>query len=90
MGLKKTPPVEKPGADVVYKGYDYLFPWTIDLKRGVVRTGRLEFAAQPRSNADVWTFVVSGFTMLAPRRDRSRDCSGSHLATTACTCSPMP
>jgi len=50
VGVKETPPrlqVQKPGADVVYKGYDYLFPWTIDLKRGVVRAGRLEFAAQP-------------------------------------------
>jgi acetamidase/formamidase len=47
VGLKETPPVEKPVADVVYKGYDHLFPWTIDLKRGLVRTGRLEFAAQP-------------------------------------------
>jgi amidase len=47
VGLKETPPVGKPGADIVYKGYDYLVPWTIGLKRGVVRTGRLEFAAQP-------------------------------------------
>ena len=47
VGLKDMPPVEKPGAGVVYKGYDNLLPWTIDLKRGVARTGRLEFAAQP-------------------------------------------
>jgi acetamidase/formamidase len=45
--LKETAPLGKPGADVVYKGYDYLLPWTIDLKRRVVRTGRLEFAAEP-------------------------------------------
>jgi amidase len=47
VGLKDMPPVEKPGAGVVYKGYDNLLPWTIDLKRGMARTGRLEFAAQP-------------------------------------------
>jgi acetamidase/formamidase len=48
--LKETPPglrVTKPGVDVVYKGYDYLVPWTIDLKRGVVQAGRLTFPAQP-------------------------------------------
>jgi len=47
IGLEETPPVEKPGADLVYKGYDYLFPWTIDLKRRAVRNGRLEFPAEP-------------------------------------------
>jgi acetamidase/formamidase len=49
-GLRQIPPelrVEKPGADVVYKGYDYLLPWTIDVKRGVVRAGQLSFPAQP-------------------------------------------
>ena len=50
VGMKDTPTelgVSKPGADLVYKGYDYLFPWTIDLKRGVVQAGRLALAAQP-------------------------------------------
>ena len=61
VGLKETPPVEKPGADVVYKGYDYLSPWTIDLKRGVVRSGRLEFAAQP----------MLGCIGVAPEQDYS-------------------
>jgi amidase len=61
VGLKETPPVEKPGADVVYKGYDRLFPWTIDLKRGLVRTGRLEFVAEP----------MLGCIGVAPERDYS-------------------
>ena len=61
VGLKETPPVERPGADVVYKGYDYLLPWTIDLKRGVVRSGRLEFAAQP----------MLGCIGVAPEQDYS-------------------
>ena len=47
VGVKDLPPLEKPGADIVYKGYDYLLPWSIDLRRGLVRTGRLEFPAQP-------------------------------------------
>lgn len=47
VGVKHTEPLAKPRADVVYKGYDYLFPWSIDLNRRVVRAGRLEFAAQP-------------------------------------------
>lgn len=47
VGIPDTPKLEKPGADAVYKGYDNLLPWTLDLKRGTVRTGRLEFAAQP-------------------------------------------
>ena len=45
VGLKETPPVGKPGADVVYKGYDYLVPWTIDLKRGADRTAGVRGAA---------------------------------------------
>jgi amidase len=47
VGIKDLPPMEKPGMDRVYKGYDYLFPWSIDLQRNVVRAGRLEFPAQP-------------------------------------------
>jgi len=47
VGIKDMPAMEKPGADRVYKGYDYLFPWAIDLKSNVVRAGRLEFPAQP-------------------------------------------
>jgi amidase len=49
-GMKQTPPefaVAKPGADLVYKGYDYLLPWAIDLQRGTVTAGKLTFAAQP-------------------------------------------
>lgn len=47
VGLKDLTPLPKPGADAVYKGYDTLLPWAIDLKKGVVRNGRLEFAVQP-------------------------------------------
>ena len=47
VGVKDAPAMEKPGADLVYKGYDHLLPWTIDLKAGTVRRGRLEFRAQP-------------------------------------------
>ena len=47
VGIKNAPAVEKPGADRVYKGYDYLLPWSIDLNAGVVRHGRLEFRAEP-------------------------------------------
>lgn len=47
VGLKDLTPLPKPGADAVYKGYDTLLPWAIDLKKGVVRAGRLEFAVQP-------------------------------------------
>jgi amidase len=47
VGIKDAPAMEKPGVDLVYKGYDYLVPWNIDLKRGSVRHGKLEFAAQP-------------------------------------------
>jgi acetamidase/formamidase len=61
VGVKETPPVEKPGADVVYKGYDYLLPWTIDLKRRLVRTGRLELMAQP----------MLGCIGVAPEQDYS-------------------
>ena len=61
VGLKDTPAVEKPGADVVYKGYNNLLPWTIDLKRGLVRTGRLEFAAEP----------MLGCIGVAPEKDYS-------------------
>jgi amidase len=61
VGLKEAPPVDKPGADVVYKGYDHLFPWTIDLKRRMVRAGRLEFAAQP----------MLGCIGVAPEKDYS-------------------
>ncbi|MCC6588914.1 MAG: acetamidase/formamidase family protein [Bryobacterales bacterium] len=42
--------VPKPGMDVLYKGYDYLEPWAIDLvKREVYpkRTPSLRFPAQP-------------------------------------------
>ncbi len=70
VGLKETPAVEKPGADVVYKGYDHLLPWTIDLKRGLVRAGRLEFVAEP----------MLGWIGVAPeritRRDRGRRDTG--------------
>lgn len=40
IGLKDLPPhllAEKPRPDAVIPGYDYLVPWTIDLKRGMVR-----------------------------------------------------
>ncbi|MCC6367712.1 MAG: acetamidase/formamidase family protein [Bryobacterales bacterium] len=48
VGVKDAAPAGvKPGADAVYKGYDTLVPWTIDLRRALVRHGRLEFAAQP-------------------------------------------
>jgi acetamidase/formamidase len=47
VGIKDSPSMEKPGMDRVYKGYDHLFPWKIDLKRNVVQSGRLEFPAQP-------------------------------------------
>ena len=50
VGIKSTPPPlipAKPKPDAVYKGYDYLVPWTIDLAKNTVRNGALEFAAQP-------------------------------------------
>jgi acetamidase/formamidase len=47
VGLKNLPALPKPGPGAVYEGYDYLLPWTIDLKRAVVKNGRLEFPAQP-------------------------------------------
>lgn len=48
VGIKDASPAGvKPAADAVYKGYDTLVPWTIDLRRALVRHGRLEFAAQP-------------------------------------------
>jgi acetamidase/formamidase len=50
VGVKELPQslrVEKPGPDAVYKGYDYLMPWTIDLKKNTVQAGRLTFPAQP-------------------------------------------
>jgi amidase len=47
VGIKDKFPAEKPVPNSVYKGYDYLSPWQLDLKRGIVRSGRLEFAAQP-------------------------------------------
>src|SRR5207248_2130090 len=61
VGLKEMPAVEKPGADIVYKGYDNLLPWTIDLKRRLVRNGRLEFAAEP----------MLGCIGVAPEQDYS-------------------
>jgi acetamidase/formamidase len=42
--------LEKPGMDVVYKGYDYLEPWDIDLKKKTVasrRAPRVKFPAMP-------------------------------------------
>jgi acetamidase/formamidase len=50
VGVKNLPPslrVDKPGPDAVYKGYDYLLPWSIDLKKNTVQAGRLTFPAQP-------------------------------------------
>lgn len=50
VGVKNTPESlrpDKPKPDAVYKGYDYLVPWQIDIARQRVRNGRLEFAAQP-------------------------------------------
>jgi acetamidase/formamidase len=50
VGLKQLPPqfaVNKPGPGLVYKGYDYLLPWAIDLQRRTVTAGSLTFAAQP-------------------------------------------
>jgi acetamidase/formamidase len=47
VGVKDAPSLGKPGADLVYKGYDYLVPWSLDLKRGLVRNGKFEFSAQP-------------------------------------------
>lgn len=38
---------EKPVPDAVYKGYDYLVPWQLDLARRTVTQGRLTFAAEP-------------------------------------------
>lgn len=52
--LPKELTVEKPGLGAMYPGYDYLFPWVIDLKKKTVRpknaTGaktHIEYAAQP-------------------------------------------
>ncbi len=50
VGIKDTPESlrpEKPQPDAVYKGYDYLVPWSIDLAKNRVHNGTLEFAAQP-------------------------------------------
>jgi amidase len=50
VGVKNLPDefkMPKPGMDRVYKGYDYLYPWKIDLSRGKVSAGRLEFDARP-------------------------------------------
>ena len=50
IGIKNTPESlrpAKPAPDAVYKGYDYLVPWTIDLAKNTVRQGALEFPAQP-------------------------------------------
>jgi acetamidase/formamidase len=46
-GIAGPAGLQKPGDGAVYNGYDSLLPWTIDLKRNLVRTGRLEFTAQP-------------------------------------------
>ena len=50
VGIKNTPEVlraGKPKLDAVYKGYDNLVPWSIDLGKHTVRNGALEFDAQP-------------------------------------------
>ena len=46
-GVTGVSELKKPGDGAVYKGYDSLFPWTIDLQQNLVRAGRLQFAAQP-------------------------------------------
>jgi amidase len=46
-GLTGVPELKKPGDGAVYKGYDSLFPWTIDVQQNVVQAGRLQFPAQP-------------------------------------------
>ena len=50
VGLKDLPESlrpPKPKPDAVYKGYDYLVPWTIDVARRTVRHGQLELPARP-------------------------------------------
>jgi acetamidase/formamidase len=50
VGVKNLPDslrAERPKPDAVYKGYDYLVPWSIDVAKRTVRHGSLEFAAQP-------------------------------------------
>jgi acetamidase/formamidase len=50
VGVKDMPEAlkpDKPQPDAVYKDYDYLVPWQIDLATNRVRNGRLDFAAQP-------------------------------------------
>lgn len=49
-GVKSLPTAlepPKPAPDAVYKGYDYLVPWQIDVARKTVSNGRLTFAAEP-------------------------------------------
>lgn len=48
--LAREMQLEKTGMDVVYKGYDYLEPWDIDLKKQTVasrRSPRVKFPAMP-------------------------------------------
>lgn len=61
VGVPGLPPIEKPGAGAVYKGYDTLLPWRIDLARKVVLAGRLEYPAAP----------MLGCIGLAPEGDYS-------------------